>query len=67
MVNSRGGFCANVVVGGRSAGPTPAVVPNIPAGPVGITCKLSDGRTVGSGTTVKPNETARVTISIPAE
>jgi hypothetical protein len=64
-VNSRGGFCTNVVVGGRSAGPTPAVVPNVPAGPVGISCKLADGRSVGSGATVKPGETARVTISIP--
>jgi hypothetical protein len=65
MVNSRGGFCQNVTVGGRSAGPTPAVVSGVPAGPVGISCKLADGRNVGSGTTVKANETARVTITIP--
>jgi serine/threonine protein kinase len=65
MVNSRGGFCTNVTVGGRSAGPTPAVVSGVPAGPVGISCKLADGRSVGSGTTVKDGQTARVTISIP--
>jgi serine/threonine-protein kinase len=64
-VNSRGGFCSNVVVAGRSAGPTPALVSGVGPGPVSITCKTSDGRVIGSGATVVSGQTARVTITIP--
>ncbi len=64
-VNSRGGFCSNVTVGGRAAGPTPAMVSGVAPGPVSIVCKTSDGRTIGSGATVVSGQTARVTISIP--
>ncbi len=64
-VASRGGFCSNVIIGGRSVGPTPTPPTPVPAGPVGITCKLADGRSVGSGTKVEANKTSRVTISIP--
>jgi len=64
-VASRGGFCSNVIIGGKSVGPTPTPPTPVPAGPVGITCKLADGRSVGSGTKVEPNKTSRVTITIP--
>jgi eukaryotic-like serine/threonine-protein kinase len=64
-VNSRGGFCSNVVVAGRSAGPTPALVSGVGPGPVSISCKTSDGRVIGSGATVVSGQTARVTIVIP--
>ncbi len=64
-VNSRGGFCSNVTVAGRSAGPTPAMVSGVGPGPVSIVCRTADGRTIGSGTTVQSGKTARVTIVIP--
>ncbi|MBW2453226.1 MAG: serine/threonine protein kinase [Deltaproteobacteria bacterium] len=64
-VASRGGFCSNVIIGGKSVGPTPTPPTRVPAGPVGITCKLADGRSVGSGTKVEANKTSRVTITIP--
>lgn len=64
-VNSRGGFCTNVTVAGRSAGPTPAMVSGVGPGPVSIVCKTSDGRTIGSGANVQSGQTARVTITIP--
>ncbi len=64
-VASRGGFCSNVIIGGKSVGPTPTPPTPVPAGPVGITCKLADGRSVGSGTTVEPGKTKRVSITIP--
>jgi serine/threonine-protein kinase len=64
-VASRGGYCTNVVVGGRSVGPTPVAGISVPAGPVGISCRTADGRTIGSGTVVKNGEVSRVTITIP--
>lgn len=64
-VASRGGFCSNVVVGGRSVGPTPVAGISVPAGPVSIVCKTGDGRTIGSGAQVKSGQTSRVTITIP--
>lgn len=64
-VSSRGGFCSNVTVGGKSVGPTP--VANIPvkAGPVSIVCTTADGRKIASGANVQPDGVARVTITIP--
>ena len=64
-VASRGGFCSNVVVGGRSVGPTPVAGISVPPGPVSIVCKTGDGRTIGSGAQVKSGQTSRVTITIP--
>ncbi len=64
-VASRGGYCSNVIIGGRSVGPSPVAGVSVPAGPVGIVCKLPDGRSIGSGTVVKDGKTARVTIRIP--
>jgi hypothetical protein len=64
-VASRGGYCSNVIIGGRSVGPTPVAGVSVPAGPVGIVCKLPDGRRIGSGAVVKDGQTARVTIRIP--
>lgn len=63
-VASRGGFCASTIVAGRNVGPTPVAGIQVPAGPVSIICKTADGKTVGSGTTVQPGQTARVTITI---
>jgi serine/threonine-protein kinase len=64
-VASKGGFCDNVIIAGRSVGPTPVAGISVPAGPVSIVCKLGDGRTVSSGTVVQDGQTARVTIPIP--
>ena len=64
-VNSRGGFCSNVIIGGRSVGPTPVAGVSVKPGPVSILCKLADGRTIGSGAMVKSGQVARVTITIP--
>lgn len=64
-VASRGGFCSNVIVGGRSVGPSPVAGISVPAGPVSIVCKTGDGRTIGSGAQVKSGQTSRVTITIP--
>jgi serine/threonine-protein kinase len=64
-VASRGGFCQNTIVGGKSVGPTPVAGIAVPAGPVSIVCKLADGRSVPSGAVVKDGQTARVTIQIP--
>ena len=64
-VASTGGFCSNVIVGGRSVGPTPVAGISVPEGPVSIVCKTSDGRTIGSGASVKSGQTSRVTITIP--
>jgi hypothetical protein len=63
-VNSKGGFCANVTVGGKSGGPTPAVVSGVGPGPVAVSCKTQDGRTLGSGANVPPGGTTSVTIVI---
>ena len=64
-VASRGGFCSNVSVGGRSVGPTPVAGISVPPGPVSIVCTTSDGRKIGSGAQVKSGATSRVTITIP--
>jgi hypothetical protein len=66
-VASKGGFCANVIVGGQSVGPTPVAGVSVKPGPVSIVCKLPDGRSVGSGTVVESGQTSRVTITIPSE
>jgi serine/threonine-protein kinase len=64
-VASRGGFCQNTIVAGKSVGPTPVAGIAVPAGPVSIVCKTADGRSVPSGAMVKDGQTARVTIQIP--
>lgn len=64
-VASRGGFCANTIVGGRSVGPTPTPPTQVPSGPVSVICKTADGRSIPSGTVVKPGGRTRVLITIP--
>jgi len=64
-VASRGGFCSNVLVNGRSVGPTPVAGIPVKPGPCSIVCKTGDGRSIPSGAAIKSGQTARVTISIP--
>jgi len=64
-IASRGGFCANVLVNGRSVGPTPVAGIPVKPGPCSIVCKTGDGRSIPSGAAIKSGQTARVTISIP--
>ncbi len=64
-VASRGGFCTNVLVNGRSVGPTPVAGIPVKPGPCSIVCKTGDGRSIPSGASIKSGQTARVTISIP--
>ncbi|MEM1034564.1 MAG: serine/threonine-protein kinase [Myxococcota bacterium] len=64
-VASRGGFCSNVLVNGRSVGPTPVAGISVKPGPCSIVCKTSDGRSIPSGASIKSGQTSRVTVSIP--
>ncbi len=66
-VNSKGGFCASTIVGGKNGGPTPAVVSGVGPGPVSILCKTADGRTAGGGANVPPGGTVSTTVVIPAQ
>ena len=62
-VAAKGGYC-NVSVNGRGFGPTPVAGIVLPEGPVSVSCKTPDGKTLASGAQIVAGQTARVSFNL---
>jgi serine/threonine protein kinase len=63
-IGARGGWC-NVAIDGASRGPTPVAGITVGAGPHAVTCTPEGGKTMSAVVTVKPDDTARFSFTVP--